>query len=142
MRQRAEVLTPGFGGPNGPAFPSHAPLSHAQGPHPLSVNGYAPDCCCSLEVDGARPRAPAVILAGRILAQTTTKKKRWTKHRHIGYIDLCCHGRGGEGGLTARGTIVSVIRLDEWSEETRSIKCVFMATFKKFSLALATHLTF
>lgn len=105
----------------------------------------------SLEVDGARPRATAVILAGRISAQTTwltaalkqkTKqnKKRWTKHRHT---DLCCHG--GEGGLT--GTIVSVCdeRKDpSWWMAGRNVQhqMRLYGDVLNFSLVLTTRLTF
>lgn len=105
------MLTPGFGGPNGPAFPSPAPLSHAQGPHPLSANGYAPDCCCSLEVDGARPQGNGCDpsredISSDYMAHCCVKKKMVDKaptyrlHRSV-------LSRTGVGGLTPRGTIVS-----------------------------------
>lgn len=49
------------------------------------------------------------------------------------------------GDITAGETIVSAMKeifpCDEWLEETRSIKRVFMVAFK-FPLALTTHLTF
>lgn len=70
MRQWAEVLTPGFGGPNGPAFPSHSQLSHTLGPQSV-LKGCSLDCCCSLRVDVACPGATAVISVVRILAHRT-----------------------------------------------------------------------
>lgn len=64
------MLTPGFGGPNGPAFPSHTLLLHALGPHP-DLKSSSLDCCCSLSGDVARPLATAVISVVRTVARRT-----------------------------------------------------------------------
>lgn len=64
------MLTPGFGGPNGPAFPSHTLLSHTLGPHSV-LEGWSLGCCCSRRVDVACPGAMAVISVVRILAYRT-----------------------------------------------------------------------
>lgn len=64
------MLTPGFGGPNGPAFPSHTLLSHTLGPHSV-LKGWSLDYCCSQRVDVACPGAMTVISVVRILASRT-----------------------------------------------------------------------
>lgn len=70
------MLTPGFGGPNGPAFPSHARLSHAKGPHPPTQ--WLHSCLLLFPGSGCTAVRPgAAALAGRILAQTTWITSAW-----------------------------------------------------------------
>lgn len=60
------MLTPGFGGPNGPTFPSNTVITHAGST--FGVEG--PSLCCRGRVDEAAPGGDGADLGGEDIGST------------------------------------------------------------------------